>query len=73
MNDNNQTQALRLLRRRGGATVEQLTEQLGLPQPKAARGLIDRLRAKGEPIVNVAPHKFRAEAGQEPRGHRRRG
>lgn len=53
-----QEEAIKLLKRKSGATVEQMAEKLLLSNTKQARGIIDRLRAKGEPIQHVGPHRF---------------
>lgn len=55
----NQEQALRLMKRKNGASVELLRDKIGLENTKQARGLVDRLRAKGIKIKNVSSHTFK--------------
>lgn len=62
MQKTKQDVALQMLKRKNGATVEQMAEKLELPAPKAARGIIDRLRAKGVQIVNTGNHRFKLAA-----------
>lgn len=57
-----QETALQMLRRKSGATVEQMAERLELNSTKAARGIIDRLRAKGTKIENIGDHRFKLAA-----------
>jgi biotin operon repressor len=57
-----QETALQMLKRKSGATVEQLAERLELSSTKAARGVIDRLRAKGTKIENIGDHRFKLAA-----------
>lgn len=57
-----QDAALALLKRKSGATVEQLADRLELASAKAARGIIDRLRAKGTKIENIGEHRFKLAA-----------
>lgn len=57
-----QKQALRLLSRKRGATVEELKERLDMPSTGAARGMITRLKQRGATIKNVGPHRFQAAA-----------
>lgn len=58
--------ALRLLRRKNGATVELIAEKLKLANEKAARGIIDRLRAKDVKIKNIGQHTFKVNARRNP-------
>jgi len=60
LNSRNAEKALRMLNRKTGATVEQITAALELGKTKAARGLVDRLREKGVKIKNTGPHRFQA-------------
>jgi len=53
-----QDAALRLMKTRNGVTVDQITKKLKLQNERQARGLIDRLRAKKEPIKNVGRRRF---------------
>ena len=53
-----QQQAVRLLSRKRGATVDELKERLELPTTTAARGLITRLRRAGFNVKNVGPRRF---------------
>jgi len=62
MNKPKQDIAVQMLRRKNGATVEQMADRLGLASVKAARGIIDRLRAKGTKIENVGNHRFKLAA-----------
>jgi hypothetical protein len=64
-NKDNQTRALHYLKR--PRTVEFLANKLDLDGPKAARGLIDRLRLKGEKIKNVGSHTFHIRQRRNPR------
>ena len=41
---------------------QQLAERLELPGTKAARGIIDRLRAKQVHIENIGSHRFKLAA-----------
>lgn len=63
----NQTAALKLLRRPSGATVEQITDRLELESTKAARGLVDRLRFKGIKVKNIGSHTFKVRTRANPR------
>ena len=51
-------QAAKLLNRKGGATVDQLANRLGLEE-RPARLMIDRLRRKGLNIENIGKCKFK--------------
>lgn len=62
MQKTKQDTALQMLKRKNGATVEQLAERLELPGTKAARGIIDRLRAKQVHIENIGSHRFKLAA-----------
>lgn len=53
-------QAVRLLKRKHGATIDQLAERLQ-QKPIQARRMIDRLRSKGLPIKNVGACRFQAD------------
>jgi hypothetical protein len=66
-NHDKQSRALRLLQRKQGATVEHLTKVLKLKDVKAARGIIDRLRVKEEPIENIASHTFKLKTRRNPK------
>jgi hypothetical protein len=57
-----QREALRLLSRKRGATVEELQERLDLASVPAARGMITRLKAKGNPVKSLGEHRFLAAA-----------
>jgi hypothetical protein len=61
----NQTRALHYLKR--PRTVEFLANKLELENPKQARGLIDRLRLKGEPIKNIGSHTFQVRSRRNSR------
>ena len=58
----NQEQAVRLLARKRGATVEELAERLELPGVPAARGLITRVKRAGRRVENIGPHRFKLAA-----------
>lgn len=60
--DNTPGRALRMLARKHGATIDDLVRKLPFETEKQARGLLDRLRAKGHRIENVGPRRFRAPA-----------
>lgn len=53
-----QDQAVRLLSRKRGATVEELAERLELASVPAARGMITRLKRKGRRIESTGAHTF---------------
>lgn len=57
MNESYQT-AARLLSRKMGASVEELSKEMDLPQD-SARALVSRLRAKGLDIVNTEQRRWR--------------
>lgn len=58
----NQDQALRLMKRKNGASVELIRDKLDLENTKQARGLIDRLRVKGVKIKNISSHTFKVSS-----------
>lgn len=62
-----QINALKLMKRPNGATVELLVTKLDLENTKQARGLIDRLREKGVKIKNVSHHTFKVSERRNPR------
>lgn len=70
MPSTNQVVALRMFSRKNGATVEQVSNQLGIEE-KAARGLVDRLRLKpeGKNLRNVefGTHRFKLVSGRNRR------
>lgn len=59
--ENRRQSAIRLLRRKRGATVEELAQRLGLPT-HTARNLIDGVRRHGVPVKNVGRCRFKTDA-----------
>lgn len=55
-------QAVRLLRRKSGATIDQLVERVGLASQRQARGLIDRVKRRGTRVERIAPKRFKLAA-----------
>lgn len=54
-------QALQMLRRKNGATIDQICTKLALDD-KQARSALDRLRAKGFPVERIGKCQFRSPA-----------
>jgi hypothetical protein len=53
-----QTQAVRMLKRKRGATIDELTNKLELASEGAARSLITRVKQGGLKVDNVGPRRF---------------
>lgn len=52
-------QAIKLLSRKRGASIEDIEDRLGLRSEKSARNLLDTLKAKGHRIENIGSRRFR--------------
>lgn len=53
-----QKEALRMLSRKRGASIAELTERLELPSTGAARNLITRLKRGGNPVKSIGDTRF---------------